>query len=371
MRGAYCISSSGKPKFGGGWNNQQLLKDCGLVPYLLHKNHGFRSVMVGNKCSDDYPYLKCVDGLELDFLPEDTTAARLAYVSAHAADIDLLILYGAYHQYIPLVEVYRALRPEGKIYLASDMNLGWARGIAKQMPSYEKFLKACDVIGASNTAVQSYMAQSWGVRVELIRNGFFGSVPDLPKRNIILTVGRIGTEQKRTEVLLNAFAAAARYLPEWSLRLVGSVEENFKPYIKLFFGTHPYLRGRVVFTGLIEDRATLLAEYARAKVFCLTSRFEGTPNAAAEALNAGCYMLTTDIEAANDITDAGNCGQIFRKGDTAALTELLKNVCRNQKLLSTGGRHAVAYGRREFDAEDNVRRLYRLLRVRRLDRRLL
>lgn len=57
MRGVYCMSSTGNPKYGGGWNNQQLRKDCGLVPWLLAKNHGFRAVMVGMKCSTEYPYL--------------------------------------------------------------------------------------------------------------------------------------------------------------------------------------------------------------------------------------------------------------------------------------------------------------------------
>ena len=38
MRGACVISSSGDPAKGGDRNNQQLLKDCGLVLYLLHKN---------------------------------------------------------------------------------------------------------------------------------------------------------------------------------------------------------------------------------------------------------------------------------------------------------------------------------------------
>lgn len=90
--GAYAVASSGDPLIGGGWNNQQLLKDCGLVPYLLHKNHGFRSVMVGLKVDENYPYLEYVRGLELDFLPEDTIQARINYINTHAPDMDLLIL---------------------------------------------------------------------------------------------------------------------------------------------------------------------------------------------------------------------------------------------------------------------------------------
>ncbi len=102
------------------------MKDCGIIPYMLHKNHGFRSVMVGagNFEPEKYPYLeKYVRGLEMDFLPEDTLQARLEYIKAHAAEMDLLILHGPYKEHFPYVEYYKRLRPDGKIYLATDMNI--------------------------------------------------------------------------------------------------------------------------------------------------------------------------------------------------------------------------------------------------------
>lgn len=101
-RGVYCMAATGNPNHGGGWNNQQLQKDCGIVPWLLAKNHHCRSVMVGMKCSNSYPYLADMPELEMDFLDEDTIEARVEYVKAHAKDIDLLILYGAYPQFIPV-----------------------------------------------------------------------------------------------------------------------------------------------------------------------------------------------------------------------------------------------------------------------------
>lgn len=39
------------------WNNTQLLKECGLVPFMLHKNFGYKAVMVGEN-TGDYPYLE-------------------------------------------------------------------------------------------------------------------------------------------------------------------------------------------------------------------------------------------------------------------------------------------------------------------------
>ncbi len=365
MRGAYTIAHGGNPINGGGWNNQQLLKDCGLVPYLLHKNHGFRSVLVGMKFDAAYPYLEYVRGVELDFLPKDTLQARLAYVDAHAADMDLLILYGAYLDYLPLVERYRSLRPDGKIYLATDMNIAWADRLPHEEPAYKKFLHSCDVISASCRATQKYLAAKWSVPVDLIRNGwynFFGvKFDDVPKENIILTVGRIGSNQKQNHVLLEAFAKVAEALPDWSVRLVGGVEESFKPYVEKYFAAHENLRGRVTFTGLIQDKAALMDEYKRAKIFCLTSNFEGAPNVAAEALFGGDYIITSAVDAAGDLTDEGNCGVVFPIGNVDALAEIFAEVCRNDKLISDGGRNAADYARKQFDADKIVARLNYLL----------
>lgn len=364
-RGVYCMASNGKPVLGGGWNNQQLQKDCGIVPWLLAKNHHCHSVMVGMKCSEDYPYLNDMPELAMDFLPEDTINARINYVKQHANDMDLLILYGAYPQFMPVADVYKTIRPNGKIYLASDMNIGWAKRIPVDHPSYRRFLNQCDVIGASNSAVQDFMRHEWRVNVELIRNGWYypawANFADMQKGNIILTVGRIGAAQKQNHILLMAFAQIADKIPDWKVELVGHVEDDFIRDARLFFDCRPNLRDRIIFTGEIRGKKKLLENYKRAKIFCLTSRVEGTPNAAAEALWAADFIITSSIDAANDLTDKGRCGRVFPVGDVNKLAKLLKNVCRDDKLLFKGGKHAMQYARNEFDADKIVAHLYNLL----------
>lgn len=369
--GVYCMAVNGNPNRGGGWNNQQLQKDCGLIPWLLTKYNRFkRGVMVGMKCSDDYPYLNDMPELEMDFLPEDTINARINYINRHAADIDLLILYGVYPQFMPVADVYKTLRPDGKIYLASDMNIGWAKHIPVDHPKYRQFLNQCDIIGASNSTVQEFMKHEWRVNVELIRNGWFypawANFADMQKENIILTVGRIGSAQKMNHVLLEAFATVADKIPSWKIELVGSLDDtfgqnSFKLYVEHFLNLNPNLRDRIIFTGQINDKKKLLEKYKRAKISCLTSKFEGTPNAAAEALWAANFIITSSIDAANDITDKGRCGRVFPIGDVEKLAKLLKNICRDEKLLFNGCKHAAEYARNEFDEHLIVDRLYNLL----------
>lgn len=365
-RGAYLFASKSDPADGGGWTNQQLLKDCGLVPYLLHKNHGFHSVMVGFRCNESYPYLeRYLHGLELDFLPEDTLQARTNYIDSHVDDMDLLLLYGASKSYIPLVDYYKRVRPDGKIYLATDMNTIWADRIEHEESAYKNFFHSCDIIAASCRVTQKYLSAKWSVPVNLIRNGWYNfagiNFNDVRKENIILTVGRIGTFQKKTNILLEAFAKVADALPDWNLRLVGGVSKKFIPYLEKFFAEHQHLSKRVTFVGQITDRAALMAEYKRAKIFCLTSSFEGAPNVAAEALYAGNYIISSAVEAADDMINDGNCGKIFPLNDSDALAEIFLTVCPDEELIRRGGQNAATYARDQFDANKIVARLNYLL----------
>ena len=357
----------------GGWQNQFLLKDCGLVPFLLCKNHNFsRAVLVGEKIEGEtYPYLKNLPGLELDFLPENNSEniyqTRLDWINSNAKNFDLMLIYGAYETHNPLIDLYKKIRPDGKIYLATDMNIDWADRIEHSSKAFQFLLKNCDVVGASCRKTQKYLSQKWNVPVELFRNGFYNfanvSFDNLfeRKENIILTVARIGTNQKQNEVMLEAFAKVADKIPSWKMRLVGSIKEKFQPYIENYFEEFPNLKDRVIFVGLIENKFDLMEEYKKAKIFCLSSKMEGAPNVAAEALYAGNFIITSAVDAASDMVDENNCGRIFPIGDIDALAKIFVEVCNDEKILSEGMKHAADYGRREFDMEKIVARLNYLL----------
>jgi glycosyltransferase involved in cell wall biosynthesis len=143
---------------------------------------------------------------------------------------------------------------------------------------------------------------------------------------------------------------------------VGGIEEGFKPYIAAYFDRHPELREKVLFKGAITDKTELYAEYAKAKIFALTSRTEGgPPNVVGEALAHGCYMVTSAVDAAEDITDSGRCGRIFPVGNAQALAEILREICPDQALLRDGFDKATACARTHFDWEFIIKRLHHML----------
>lgn len=182
-RGIYSIAPN------NGWNDQQLTKNCGIVPYLFHKRYGYRAVMVGTRMQAEYPSLEhYVKGVEMDFLPD----------------------------------------------------------------------------------------AEWETECQYLDDNYQDMTVDFPqKEKVILTVGRVGSAQKRNEKLLEAFAKIYQRLLEWTVRLVGKVEPEFRRWLHGFCLQHPKISQQIVLTGPIFEKKKLLAEYKRAKIFALNSVYKG------------------------------------------------------------------------------------------------
>ena len=225
-----------------------------------------------------------------------------------------------------------------------------------------------DLIGSSGRRMQKHLNEKWPWMVEFFPNGFFHpwvsvDFPEYSKKeNTILTVGRLGTEQKATDIMLSAFAMAADKIPDWSLKLVGSMEPSFKGFIDSFFNKHPELKDRVIFTGKITEKADLFKEYAKAKIFTLTSILEGgTPNVVAEALHSGCAMAVTEFDAFDDATAKGKCGMSAPIGDKTGMAEVYIKLCSDEKKLREMSEYAFTYSEKYFSMEKTAARIYESL----------
>jgi GalNAc-alpha-(1->4)-GalNAc-alpha-(1->3)-diNAcBac-PP-undecaprenol alpha-1,4-N-acetyl-D-galactosaminyltransferase len=142
------------------------------------------------------------------------------------------------------------------------------------------------------------------------------------KEDIIITVGRIGTYQKNTELFLEALKEVE--LNNWKVYILGPFELPFQTYIDTYFKLNPQLRDKVIFTGNIIDRKELFEWYNRAKIFCLTSRFEGFPITFPEALYFGNHIISTPVSSALQITNYSQFGKVVKaetKDFAAAIQE--------------------------------------------------
>src|SRR4029079_12601461 len=144
----------------------------------------------------------------------------------------------------------------------------------------------------------------------------------------VITVGRL-VEQKGIDVLLKAWAEVAEALPGWRLMLVGGgpLEGELKS-----LAAKLNVAGSVEFTGHVSDPLPLLKG---AKLFVLTSRFEGTPNALLEAMACGLPAVVSDASPGPcELIGSGDdaAGLIVPVEDAAATANAIVRLARDETL---------------------------------------
>ena len=269
----------------------------------------------------------------------------LTYVWREAPRLDALNLYHDSPEASLLAAVYKLRNPRGRVYMRLDMRADRARELAGaralSRASARTFLRhvlstwAIDLFSAETEEVTAILHGHYRYRKRLacLPNGFFPAgdtfAPDeiSLKENVLLTVGRIGTPDKDSELLLAALRALPKEaLTGWDLLLVGPIEEWFRVELAAFLDSRRGLPPRIITTGPVTDREELYGLYGRSKIFLLTSRRESFGLVLLEAMYHGNYVVTSDVGAARDLlSGGGGAGSIIRPGDADALArELLR-----------------------------------------------
>ncbi|PTD21985.1 glycosyltransferase [Sphingomonas fennica] len=106
---------------------------------------------------------------------------------------------------------------------------------------------------------------------------------DIQRENQIICVARLFLEQKQQDLLVRAFAEIAEEFPQYRLVLYGKDQAGGAAALEELTQSLG-LAGRVLLKG---ETKYIFDALAQAKLFVLPSRFEGFPNALAEALASG------------------------------------------------------------------------------------
>ena len=163
--------------------------------------------------------------------------------------------------------------------------------------------------------------------------------PNPERETRILAIGRL-THQKGFDVLLEAFARISDRFPEWRLIIAG--EGHCRADLERL-AVRLGVSNRVTFAGLVDDITSL---FQRAAVFASASRFEGFPNALAEAMAHGCAVVATDCPTGPaELIDDGVSGLLVPIDDVEALAAAFERVFTDSDLrrrLGAAAEQAVA-----------------------------
>ena len=409
--------------------NVHLVKDIGMIPWLLRKEHGVDSELVAWQ-NGDYPYLETeVKGMKLSFIkksPFGRIYDGCHYLKYEAPAIDVLNIYHLNLASYFYEKVYLKYNPMGRVYLKLDMNNTGFADCLKQNPKAwikRSTIKRAEYVSVANKKRQEELSKRFPDKIFYLPNGFYdpsqpfssdtakaasaettpssevaksgGSSPaaektekpettpssetakaaassevaksgdhrnlNSEKRNIILTVGNLGTWEKATDLLLSAFAKSAEE-HRYYLHLIGPVEPGFEAKKTEFYENYPKLKDRVIFMGPITDREELALQYKRAKFFVLPSRSESFGFVLLEAGLEGCYLIVSDgCSAAADITDNGKYGKIVKADSENSLAEAFATLCQPDSIPDFKEEEFSEYIRTNYNWKKIIQQLYEKL----------
>lgn len=167
------------------------------------------------------------------------------------------------------------------------------------------------------------------------------------RKNIILAVGRLDSwHVKGFDNLILAWNLICDKYPDWKLRIVGNGSESSIRYLESIC-TNPI---KVEFVGFNEDIAK---EYRQAKIFVLSSRYEGWGLVLVEAMSQGCACIACDYRGRQtEIIENYETGLICPPDDINALSKAIEVLINDKKLRLQLQKNAPNHTRRY--TEDKV-----------------
>lgn len=341
-----------------------LFKDVGQVPFQLHKHFGYDAEIVCRRNEGNYLYLDdALKGLKVD----SHHGRPYRYLKQHARSIDVLMLFHVSTRTIYRGLLYKALNPDGCLYVKADMSgevLEYAqRGKrnfitqAKRQLLFKQFVKKVDIVSFETERSYRGVDAIPPEKKLLLPNGFDPDFIDwygvrrrsfAEKANLILLVGRHGDYAKNSELMLEALPLMGD-LDGWRVVFVGALSPEFQQRKDRFLKQCPHLSDKVVFTGQLDDKHELFDLYSRAKLLCLTSRWESWGMVCVEAMALGCVPVMTPVSSADDLTGNGDSGFVINSDDPAEWSTGLVSLLKNPDRLEGLAKSAYARFKDRFD----------------------
>lgn len=349
-----------------------LYKDVGMIPYSLAKYKNVHSSLFyeSNQKIVNEEFEKFVD---LIWVPK-RRFSTFNYIRNHAKDFDVINVYHLSLKKMFAPALFKIFNRNCVVYLKLDLDKmnfdNFFSGSLRQR--ILRVLKKGFIhffVDKLSVETKSYYDRLKDLslfegKLYYIPNGvhIIEDEKIISKEKIILSVGRIGTYQKNNEMLVNA----VKKLPElvennWKIYFVGPVQSNFRKYLKQTMEFHPELKDTFVLTGNIEDRHELYSFYKRAKILCMTSRWEGFSLVIPEAMYFENFVISTDFDSAYELLAHGRYGEIIQVDDVVGLQQKLKELIVHEEKYVGKAKDGSVWIRKNFLWENIVKDIYKML----------
>ncbi|MBQ2184339.1 MAG: glycosyltransferase family 4 protein, partial [Lachnospiraceae bacterium] len=152
---------------------------------------------------------------------------------------------------------------------------------------------------------------------------------------------------------------------DWELRLIGPYTVETEDKVADIFNKHPKLKDRIVLTGAINDRDILWQEYKEAKAFLLPSKWESFSIATIEALETGCFLMTSaNVPLMADIIEGGNFGVIIDDYSVESWSDAVTKAIKDKTDWDFLCREGYAYVKENYNWDIIADNLYKLIKNR-------
>ncbi len=250
---------------------------------------------------------------------------RYKFCKDNLKQLNATIVVAMFYQ----TEIYAKLsKPKGCVLIGSERaNINERSYISKVLSKYAA--KKCTGFIFQTNGIKECYQNSVQKQSVVIPNAISNKkvyeidYSKIKKENVITAMGRLD-EQKGFDVLINAFKEVYNRHPEYKLKIFGNgLEKNKLQELINKLG----LSENVILCGANQDA---IFEVAKSKIYVLSSRYEGMPNALIEAMAAGTACISTDCKfGPSELINDGKNGLLIPVDDVRTLSEKILFLIKN------------------------------------------
>lgn len=171
------------------------------------------------------------------------------------------------------------------------------------------------------------------------------------KENVITAMGRLNS-QKGFDTLIKAFSIVNKKNSSYTLKIFGEgPDRDTLQNLIDTAGLHDYVQ-------LCGAKSDAINDVANSKIFVLSSRYEGMPNALIEAMAAGIACISTDCKfGPSELISDGKNGLLTPVDDVRTLSEKILFLIENETVRRNIEKNAIEI-RKKLDANTIYKKYY-------------